>query len=103
MNNMEDSNEKSEIARKRIAIKKMGWMVAGAVVFAFVLMEIWFMYVMNIKEISMPTSTFMFMITFYPLGTFFLGMAMIMKKKIMPTKARYEPIETDMTTDSSLD
>ena len=85
-----ENTEKEIRERKKKNIKKMGWMVASAVVFAFALMQWVFIFVLGIKIITMDTSVFMFVITFYPLATFFLGMAMIMKKKIVPFTERHK-------------
>lgn len=74
--------EKVEKSDKRKKVEKVGWMIALITIILFTSLTSYIMYVLNTEFITLHTITLAFIITFYPVATFFLGMFLIMKMKV---------------------
>ena len=80
-----ETAEKTEHDKKKKFIQKSGLLVAIGLVFAF-LVSIGTAYIVDVEEISMHVSIFTALMFLYPIMFFLLGMAVVMKKKIVPMK-----------------
>ena len=80
-----ETAEKMGLDKKKKFIQRSGMMVAIGLVFAFIV-SIGTAYLVDVQEISMHVSIFTALMFLYPIMFFLLGMAVVMKKKIVPMK-----------------
>ncbi|MCK4544179.1 hypothetical protein KAU43_01445 [candidate division WOR-3 bacterium] len=73
-------------SEKRKKVEKVGWFIAFITIILFVSFTSYFIYVLGQETITLHTITFAFVITFYPVATFILGMFLIMKMKVYPLR-----------------
>ncbi len=76
--------KKVEKSDKRKKVEKVGWMIALITIILFTSLTSYVMFVLGMEFITLHTITLAFIITFYPVATFFLGMFLIMKMKVFP-------------------